>query len=314
MQDNTMQLSDGRTLGFADYGSPDATPVILNHGTPGSRVLGLDDDPMLAHFGIRVIAPERPGYGLSDPQPNRAIRDWAADIAELADRLGLGRFHVAGESGGGPYVLACAYAMPTRVISASLIGSACPPEILKLTSDMAMANRLGFFFARHSPFLMKRASNAFARGMHKYPDKVMQRLTSQLCEWDKRVIEESTEHTGDVLMLHFQEAFRQGGDPHYVESLLVARPWGFAYTKIEVPVFLWHGECDNLVPIAPARELAKLIPGCETHYLPDAGHMLLESQDVGADIVSRLLSSGQMGPESALIPGRASRRPTSGSS
>ncbi|MBU2601745.1 MAG: alpha/beta hydrolase [Actinobacteria bacterium] len=100
MQDNTLELSDGRTLGFADYGRPDAVPVMLFHGTPGSRVYGLDDDHLLDKFGVRVVCPERPGYGLSDPDPGRTIRDWAADVKELADHLGLGRLHLAGESGG----------------------------------------------------------------------------------------------------------------------------------------------------------------------------------------------------------------------
>jgi pimeloyl-ACP methyl ester carboxylesterase len=288
MQDNTMRLRDGRALGYADYGSPDGVPIVLFHGTPGSRILGLEDDPLLEQFGIRIVAPERPGYGLSDPSPARTILDWADDVEQLVDHLGLERFHVAGESGGAPYVLACACRLRGRVVSATLVGAACPPEVVRLTRDMSLGNRLGFFFIRHMPFLMKWACGSFADGIRKYPEKVMRRLLSKFCEWDKRVVEE--EGKWALLMLHFEEAVRQGGDGFYVDSMLVGLPWGFDYTKVEAPVFLWHGECDRQMPLAPARELAGILPRCEPHFLPEAGHLLLESDEMNREIVARLLS------------------------
>jgi pimeloyl-ACP methyl ester carboxylesterase len=290
MQDNTLELSDGRTLGFSDYGRPDAVPVMLFHGTPGSRVYGLDGDHMLGEFGVRVVCPERPGYGLSDLAPGRAIHEWAADVKELADHLGLGRFHVAGESGGGPYALACAIQMPDRVSSATLIGSACPPEALRLTKDMALGNRLGFFFARHAPLVTKILSASFARAVEKHPDKVMDGLMSQLCEWDRRTVEEGGDRTRDMLVLHFEEAFRQGAGGHYTDTLLVSRPWGLDFRKTTIPVFMWHGESDALVPIGPARAFARMIPGCESHLLAGAGHLLLESEQLKREIVARLLT------------------------
>lgn len=290
MQDNTLKLIDGRILGYADYGRADAVPVMLFHGTPGSRVYGLDGDQMLDESGVRVVCPERPGYGLSDPAPGRAIPEWAADVKELADHLGLGRFHVAGESGGGPYALACAIQMPARVSSATLIGSASPPEALRLTKDMALGNRLGFFFARHAPFVTKILSASFARAIERRPDKVMQGLISQLCEWDRRTVEEGGERTREMLLLHFKEAFRRGAGGHFIDTLLVSRPWGLEFSKTTVPVFLWHGESDTLVPIGPAKAFCRMIPGCESHLLPGAGHLLLESDQVRREIVARLLT------------------------
>ena len=107
MTDNCFKLKDGRILGYADCGNTNGIPIFLFHGTPGSRINGLEDEPLLEKYGIRVIAPERPGYGLSSPKPDRTIKDWAKDIEELSAHLGLKKFHVAGGSGGGPYVLAC---------------------------------------------------------------------------------------------------------------------------------------------------------------------------------------------------------------
>jgi pimeloyl-ACP methyl ester carboxylesterase len=290
LQDNRAKLRDGRTVGFADYGAPEATPVMLFHGTPGSRVYGLEDDPLLDRFGIRVVCPERPGFGLSDPSPVRTIRDWSADVAELADQLGLDRFHVAGESGGGPYVLACAIQMPDRVLSATLIGTVAPPETLRLTKDMALGNRLGFFFARYAPFLTRSLSASFARAIAKQPDKVMHQMISRLCEWDRRILEDAEDRKRAMLLLHFQEAFRQGADGHYRDTLLVSRRWELDLSKITIPVFMWHGECDNLVPLRPAKELSRMIPHCEYHLVAGAGHFLLESESIAAEILTRLLS------------------------
>jgi pimeloyl-ACP methyl ester carboxylesterase len=289
MQDNIAKLSDGRIIGFSDYGKSGAIPIMLFHGTPGSRIYGLEDNPMLDQFGIRIITPERPVYGLSTPNPRRRILNWAEDVKELADHLGLNQFHVAGESGGGPYVLACATQMPTRVLTATLIGSACPPEVLRLTKGMAFGNRIGFFLAKHMAFLLKVVTSRFAKAVQKHPDKVMKRFMSQLSDWDRKVIE-TEERKRDFFVLHIKEAFRQGGNGHFVDSLLVSRPWGYNFNEIVVPVFMWHGEKDTLMPIAPAKEFAKLLSNCESYFLPDAGHLLLESDEVGSQILSRLLS------------------------
>lgn len=302
MQDNTMKLNDGRTLGFSDYGKSNGIPIFLFHGTPGSRIFGLENEPLIEKYGIYVIAPERPGYGLSDPQPDRTIEDWVADIAALADHLDLHQFHVAGGSGGGPYALACAIHLPTRVLSATLIGSATPPKMLQLSKDMASGNRIAFFLAKYAPFLLKILFANYAHAVNKSPAKLMQKMLSQFCEWDRRIIENPIgEGREKELMLHLEEAFRQGSKGAYRDMLLMSQPWRLDLNKISIPVFMWHGESDTLVPIAPAKEFAKQIPNCESHFIPGAGHLLLESDDIGSQIVARLLSvKGKPGSENRL--------------
>lgn len=291
MQDNTMKLNDGRTLGFSDYGKPSGIPIFLFHGTPGSRILGLENEPLIEKYGIHVIAPERPGYGLSDPKPERTIEDWVTDIEALADHLGLHQFHVAGGSGGGPYALACAIHLPARVLSATLIGSATPPEVLRISREMAFGNRVVFLLAKYAPFLLRMLFANYANAVKKSPEELARKMLTQFCVWDRHVIENSHgKSRKEDLMLHLKEAFRQGRDGAYRDMLLVSRPWRLDLNKLTVPVFMWHGEADTLMPIAPARGFAKLIPNCESHFIPGAGHLLLESEDVGSQIVARLLS------------------------
>ena len=125
-EDRHIVLSGGRKLGYSEYGAPRGLPILGFHGTPGSRFMFRLVHEPARRLGIRIIAPERPGFGLSTFQRNRTLADWASDIAELADHLGLQHFGVAGISGGGPYAVACAALLPTRVTAAALMGPVGP--------------------------------------------------------------------------------------------------------------------------------------------------------------------------------------------
>src|ERR1035441_6500144 len=101
-------LGDGRDIGWLELGEPDGAPVFAFHGTPGSRLQLTIDETAIGDAGVRLVCPDRPGYGLSTFQPGRRLVDWPGDVAHLADHLGIGRFAVMGISGGGPHAAACA--------------------------------------------------------------------------------------------------------------------------------------------------------------------------------------------------------------
>ena len=292
MQDNTMTLRDGRKLGFADYGKPGGIPLFLFHGTPGSRIFKrFENASWIDEFGIRIITPERPGFGLSDPAPDRKIMDWATDIEELADYLGVERFHVAGGSGGGPYALACAIHAPARVVTVTLFCGGVPPEAMRSTKGMQLGNRLVFFTAKRAPFLLKWLAENYANTIKKHPEKWMATMLSQMPESDRHAMEGQDGKTlKDGTLMHVQEAFRQGGDGTFRDMLLVSRPWRLDLDQIAVPVFMWHGTADTMMPISSAREFSKLIPGCEPHFIEGAGHQLLGSEEVRSQMINRMLS------------------------
>jgi pimeloyl-ACP methyl ester carboxylesterase len=148
-------LPDGRTLCYADLGDADGAPVLMMHGTPGYRLnwKALPEYPFLP--GVRLIAPDRPGYGLSSPRPGATYADWPADVAALADALHLDRFAVLGGSGGGPPALACGWAMPERVERIALVSSVGPPVHAVLRA-VNRTNRTAYALARHVPWLMRR--------------------------------------------------------------------------------------------------------------------------------------------------------------
>lgn len=117
MRNQTLQLPpDGRTVGFADFGAPEGTAVLWCHGGPGSR---LEPSPIVeaaTAAGIRLVGVDRPGYGLSPPQPGRTIAGWVPEAIALADFLDIDQFATVGVSTGGAYALALAAEVPARVL------------------------------------------------------------------------------------------------------------------------------------------------------------------------------------------------------
>src|SRR5688572_6695284 len=125
-EDQQVSLPDGRKLGYGDYGDPQGEPVFFFHGWPSSRFHGKLLHEGARERGLRVIAPDRPGIGLSDPLPGRGFGTWPGDVAGLADALGFGTFRLFGISGGCPYTLATAAALPERVRAAAVLCGAPP--------------------------------------------------------------------------------------------------------------------------------------------------------------------------------------------
>jgi pimeloyl-ACP methyl ester carboxylesterase len=77
-------LPDGRRLAYAEFGAHGGRPVLYFHGSPSSRLEPLlVGDKVWTRHGLRVIAPDRPGMGLSDFQPGRGFSHWPADVAAL---------------------------------------------------------------------------------------------------------------------------------------------------------------------------------------------------------------------------------------
>src|SRR5690242_13853156 len=133
---------DGRTLRVRELGAPDGHPVIVHHGTPGSGVHAAVDGDAAAAAGLRLIGFDRAGYGGSTPAPGRDVAAVAADVAAIADALGVARFATFGYSGGGPHVLATAALLPERVTRAAAWCSVAPYGVdgLDFMAGMAPAN------------------------------------------------------------------------------------------------------------------------------------------------------------------------------
>jgi pimeloyl-ACP methyl ester carboxylesterase len=268
MRDSTTTLADGRTLAYTDIGAADAPVVVYCHGAPTSRLdlVGLED--ALATLGVRVIAPDRPGYGGSSPQPGRTLAGWPGDVAELADHLGVERFAVIGYSSGGPYAVVCAALLGDRVAASGVVAG---------VTDMAWEPAWdGFDAAEVELMRVGDVEDAVAWCEARYGADGGGYLR------------------GEELPPMIREAFRQGVAGYAQDATLQARAWPFDPGAIRVPVSVLHGEADDVVPVAHARHTAELIPTASLRIWPDHGHVTIASEipSLAATLVGGLRSAG----------------------
>jgi pimeloyl-ACP methyl ester carboxylesterase len=266
-------LADGRTLGYAEYGDPNGTPVFFIHGSPGSRLFRPPDE-VTKRLGVRLICAERPGYGDSTFQPNRRILDWPNDIASLADALKIDTFAVVGHSGGGPHTLACAYALPQRVKAAAVIAGAGPADAPGATEGMSRLSWFAFKFGQYLPWSMGYAiTKQVFKEAAADPTKAIDRDKDTRPLVDNKIFD--IPEIRELCIQSDTEAYRHGLLAFAWDIRLITRPWGFELGKIKVPVRLWHGTVDNSTSIAMARYMAQKIPNGKLTVCDGEGHMLL---------------------------------------
>lgn len=282
--DTSMLLADGRKLGYRTCGSPDGLPLIFMHGSPGSRYVLSEDDPLTDLPGVYLVTPERPGYGLSTPQPGRTLGDWAKDIEALANHLGLSEYWVAGISGGAPHALACGHYSPDRVAGVFMMSSPAPTAIVTSNAGMSIGNRTGLWIGKHMPWLVKRAIGSYAAAFNKDAEAFMDRVAAQMCAPDQLLMQR--QELREAMIADMREAYRQGSDAQFLDGQLTTSSpsWGFSPGSVAVAVFAWHGALDTLVPLTAAESLSVAMPAMHFTVVPDCGHLLTENQDVVARI------------------------------
>ncbi len=282
----TLRLEDGRSLGYAIYGDAEGQAVFYFHGFPGSRLEAQLADPVAARLGIRLIAVDRPGFGLSDLKPRRAIFDWPEDVTEIADALRINRFAIIGVSGGAPYVAACAVRIPERLTAAAIVSGLGPLDAPKGSDPIIRNNHLIFFLGRRLPWLARILLWRMAYQVRRNPESVLGRIMSTLPDADKAVL--ARPQVRAVITDNIVEAFRRGSSGPAYELLLYSRPWGFLLNDITLPVDLWHGEEDRSVPPIMGKYQASAIPHCRAIFCPGEGHFSLAINHM-EEILSRMI-------------------------
>ncbi len=269
-EDLSIDLPGGRKLSYAEFGAPDGIPLFAFHGTPGSRFMFRLVHGPARELGLRIIAPERPGFGHSTFQPNRTLSGWARDVAALADRLGLERFGVAGISGGGPYAAACAALLPGRVKLAALISPVGP---LRGREAPGAIESSQYFMFRVFPHMTPAIEAIFAAGRLMFlhtPDILYRFLLARATPSDRRILSKPSVRRN--FLDGVTEGLRPGIRGSIQEMKIFAQPWDLPFEAIKAPVLLWQGTRDKNVPVAASLHLRRLIPTCELNLLEGAGH------------------------------------------
>jgi pimeloyl-ACP methyl ester carboxylesterase len=265
----TVRLADGRTLGYAEHGATAGRPIFLFNGS-ASRLFYPVDDAAAQGLNARIITVDRPGLGLSDFKPGRTLLDWAEDVRQLADALGLERFAVAGGSAGGPYAAACAFRLPERVTTLGLISSLAPFDVPEIAEGMTPEYRMIPFFTRYAPWLLTLAQSLIIRN----PEGAWKQFYARLPEPDRATLRAHPDlDLRAMLVRDVPEIYRQGPRGIVWDMTVLTRPWGFSPAGIRVRSCLWQGEQDVNVPRKMGEYLARTIPDCQAEFLPGEGHL-----------------------------------------
>ncbi|MDT8335149.1 MAG: alpha/beta hydrolase [Desulfurivibrionaceae bacterium] len=267
------RLRDGRLLAYAEFGDPRGKPVFYFHGLPGSRLEGRLLDRTARQGNLRVIAPDRPGFGRSDFKADRTIADWPGDVTELADTLGLETFAVVGNSGGSPYAAACARYLGPRLTGTTLVCGLGPVSAAGDLAEMASWIRLVFGLARRPSFLLPPLVGLIASCLRHFPEQALTFMALKGAAPDRQVLREPM--VREVLKASFREAGRQGGRGGVLEMQLFTRPWGFRLEDISSEIQLWFGGLDRTVPPRMGEAQAAALPNCRRRYYPEEGHFSL---------------------------------------
>ena len=290
----SLTAADGRRLEIFLAGA-DAGPLVIAHGgTPSSgRMFG----PLLdaaRERGLRHVSYARPGYSESDRDEGRTVSDCAADVAAIADHLGVERFHTLGGSGGGPHALACAALLPDRVASAASLAGVAPLQAdgLDWYGGMAAENVQEFGLAEQGPAaLTPWLEREAARVAEAKAEDIADALGSLISEVDREVL---SGDLADFFVTSFPQAVKRGVFGWLDDDLAFVRPWGFELSGIEVPVTIWHGGQDRFVPFAHGGWLADQVSGARPRLLADHGHLSLTVAHYG-DILAELLATAAVG-------------------
>jgi pimeloyl-ACP methyl ester carboxylesterase len=287
MREGTITLEDGRTVGFADFGTPDQIAVLWCHGGPSSRLEPESFAASAREAGLRFIGIDRPGYGWSTPQPGRTIGGWVSDAIAVLDHLAIDRFVAVGASTGGAYAMALA-ASSNRVLAAV---ACCAVSDMGWTEGKEMVHGAPLAWgSRDREKVMAIATEQFGANGSKVDvhsggiplppsDRALFADPEYLACWLRNV----------------KQMFVQGVAGYADDRLADGVGWGsFNVGKVTCPVAVIHGGSDNFVPVAHARHTATIVPGATLRICEPLGHFSIANEMVST--VSELLArSGHIG-------------------
>jgi pimeloyl-ACP methyl ester carboxylesterase len=273
LSDQRVELPDGTWAGYAEAVTlpptggvsarqPELTPRAW---LPGIREAAED-------LGLRVLGPDRPGVGFSTFR-RYSIADYPRLVRSFADAVGLGQFAVVGVSGGGKYACACAWALPERVVRATVVSSTCSFDLPGARATWDVEDRRLYRIADWAPWLVRLFLSKIARDLTRDPGALLSSVERRVGAADREVL--ALPGFREALDRDMAEAFRQGGRGPAHDLTLEARPWGVPLERIEVPIEIWHGEDDRVVSPEQSRILARALPLATEHFVPGEGHFSL---------------------------------------
>jgi pimeloyl-ACP methyl ester carboxylesterase len=267
-----VRLPDGRRLDLRVSGPADGFPLMFHHGTPGAAIPPRALERAAHRRGLRLVTTSRPGYGDSSRQPGRVVADVVADTAAVLAAIGAERCLVAGWSGGGPHALACGARLGAAA-AVLVIAGVAPHEAdgLDWTGGMGQENIAEFSAAvRGEDTLRSYLLREHEQLKSITAADIATSLDTVLPDVDRAAL---TGEFAEDMAASFREVVRTGAQGWLDDDLAFVSPWGFDLEEISVPVMIWQGSADLMVPFPHGQWLASRLPAASAHLQPGEGHL-----------------------------------------
>lgn len=280
------KLKDGRELEIADNGINSAKALVFHHGTPGHSTTWSTWLEYAASRGARAISYSRAGYGTSDRDFNRRVIDINDDIAAVLDAKGVTDFVSIGWSGGGPHALANAFE-PRNKGAITLAGVGMyGAEDLNFLEGMGQENHDEFGAALKGEEVLQEWLHANAGEFKNVTGAQIRAAFGGLVgPADKAVLSGAFAEDCAATM---RSALAVSFDGWIDDDLAFVKGWGFSLADIKVPVLIWQGDEDLMVPHAHSQWQAQHIPGAQLCFVPGNGHITLITQFKG-EVINRAI-------------------------
>jgi pimeloyl-ACP methyl ester carboxylesterase len=271
--EGNVAVSDDRQISFAEFGDPQGRAVFWLHGTPGARrQIPVEARVYAEQAGIRLVGVDRPGIGSSTNHQYGTVADFAHDLRNIADVLGIDKMAVVGLSGGGPYTLGCAAIMPDRVLGVGVLGGVAPTIGPDAIAGGLM--KLGSAVAPAIPFVglpLRLAAVTFVRLLRPVAPAALEIYARISPEGDRRMLgrpEFKAMFLDDLL-----NGGRKQLSAPFADIVVFARDWGFRLDEVKVPVHWWHGDADHIIPYAHGQHVVSRLPDAQLYTLPGESHL-----------------------------------------
>ncbi|MGB3332062.1 MAG: alpha/beta hydrolase [Mycobacterium sp.] len=271
--EGNIAVGENRQLGFAEFGAPQGRAMFWLHGTPGARrQIPVEARLYATEANIRLIGVDRPGIGSSTPFQYETVSQFADDLRTVADTLGIDKMAVIGLSGGGPYTLACAAAMPKRVVAAGVLGGVAPavgPEAID--SNLMRLARLAEPVLEHAGRPISVLAAGLIRMIRPVASPALELYARLSPEGDREML--SRPEFKAMFLDDLLNGSRKQLAAPIADAILFARPWGFRLADIKVPVHWWHGDADHIVPFSHGKHAVALLPDARLYPIPGESHL-----------------------------------------
>ena len=287
--EGNIAVGEDRQISFAEFGNPQGRAVFWLHGTPGARrQIPTEARTFAARKNIRLIGIDRPGIGSSTPHQYENVLGFTDDLRTIADTLGINRFAVIGLSGGGPYTLATAAAMPDRVVMAAVLGGVAP-----LIGEDGISSGLMELAKIVRPVIevadtpIRWVAGTVIKLIGPFGSPALDLYARISPDGDRNLL--SRPEFKAMFLDDLLNGSRKQLAAPFADIVVFARDWGFRLEDIKVPVRWWHGDADHIVPYAHGEHAVARIADAEMYTLPGESH--LAGLGVPEDILSKILET-----------------------